>query len=139
MFYIENDDNERREILSSMRPEFSDAFFVFSERMAALAVREQSEDRITKGLVALIIEDFKFDFRDNLRRLAPLYRSSERIGINPSQVFLKAASYANNDVAKAIVQFPNRAPQDRSLEAMAFKEEDGPDGFRYVSTLGQPK
>src|SRR6266849_7563201 len=85
--YIRANDLERKEILSSIRAEFSDAFFVFSERMAALAVREQSGERIMKGLVALIIEDFKFDFRDNLRRLAPLYHSAEKIGVDPSPIF----------------------------------------------------
>jgi hypothetical protein len=138
-FYIQATHPERQEILSNMRPEFSDAFFAFSERMAALAVRQQARERIVNGLVALLIEDFRFDFRDTLRRLAPLYQSASKIGADPSLLFLEAASYGTNDVAKAIAEFPERPPNDRSLESMAYKEEqaDGSTGFRYISTLGQ--
>jgi hypothetical protein len=137
--YMRATEPEREETLSNMRADFSDAFFVFSERMAALAVRERSRERIVNGLVALLIEDFKFDFRDSLRRLAPLYHSALKIDADPSQLFLEASSYGHNDVARAISEFPNRAPHDRSLESMAYKEEqaDGSTGFRYISTLGE--
>jgi hypothetical protein len=53
------------------------------------------------------------------------------MGIDPESLFNEGAEYANNLVSEGLVEFPKRKPEDRSLEAMNYKEAYGPDGFRY--------
>ena len=64
---------ERREIIDAI-PSRAGAFLTcFAGRMATLGVREQSRQRLLEGLVALVMEDYKEDFRDNIIYLAQLY------------------------------------------------------------------
>lgn len=123
--------DERLQVISNFRPENSGFLFAFSERMAALGVRERSKQKLLEGLVALVIEDYKNDPRDNIICLAPLYHSATKIGVNPAALFAEAASYANSEAAGIIAHFPTRPAELRSLEAMAYKESYESDGFRY--------
>lgn len=123
--------DERLRMINNMQGENSGFLFAFGERMAALAVREHSGQRLLEGLVALVLEDYKFDPRDNIVCLAPLYHSAVKIGVDPVSLFTKATSYAKNEAADAIAHFPSRPPELRSLESMGYKESYGPDGFRY--------
>src|SRR5437870_5494242 len=77
--FIQGNSTERNAILDSIRPEYSDALFAFAERMAALGVREDARPRLVEGLLALLIEGAKFDLRENLRILAPLYHAGTKI------------------------------------------------------------
>lgn len=122
-----------------MKAKFNDShsftFIVFSERMAALAVRERSRDLLFNGLVALAFEDAKFDVRENILVMAPLYHSAVKIGVDPKPLFKVAAVYAiDEELNASILKFPNRAEADRSLEAMDYTESMAPDGFRYKRT-----
>ncbi len=109
--------------------------FIYSERIAALGVREQSYRRLLEGLVALLIGGGRFDLRENIRRLALLYHASVKIGIDPKDLFRDAASYERNSVAAEIVDFLDRTPEEGSLKAMGYKEGQAEDGFTYESNL----
>lgn len=103
-----------------------------SERLAALAVRERSPDILLKGLILLAFEDAKFDIRENILVMAPLYHSAIKIGANPRELFHSAATYATDEELKReLFGFPDRLEENRNLEAMEYKEIISPDGFRY--------
>lgn len=129
--FIQADSSGRALILSGIRDKHSGWLFAYGQRMAELAVREDSRERLFYGLLALIIEGFKSDYRDNMVIWAPLYHSATKIGIDPAALFSEAASYANNTVSEWILDFPKRSPENRSLKAMGFREASAPDGFRY--------
>lgn len=121
-----------REIVYSLASERNSyTLLAFAERMAALAVREKSRERLLDGLLSLIIENYNADWRDNVTKLAPLYHSAVKIGIDPQSLFTEAASYGNNEVAEVIRDFSQREPEDRSIEAFGYKETYESDGFRY--------
>ncbi len=123
--------NERQYFFEFAGEKFSWLLIVFAERMATLAVRKQSRDKVLEGLLALILEDYRVDPRDNLTRLAVLYDAATRIGVSPDEIFSEAARFANNSVAQSITEFPSRRPADRSLKAFFYKAVDGPNGFTY--------
>ncbi|HEY9284950.1 MAG TPA: hypothetical protein VIP46_15950 [Pyrinomonadaceae bacterium] len=124
-------EGERKHFFKHDDEDTSWLLITFAERSAALSVREKSRDRILDGLLALIIEDYKVDPRDNLTRLALLYDAATKSGASPEELFSEAASYANNAVARSLLDFPRRKPADRSLKAFYYKEVEGPDGFKY--------
>lgn len=125
---------EREQVISHMHEDYSDWLFAFSVRMAALAVREDSRQHLLEGLVALVLEDYRYDYRDNVVCLGPIYHSAVKIGIDPIKLFAEAASFANNRASDVIANFPSRPPEKRGLKAMGYKESSGPDGFRYEQT-----
>ncbi len=124
--------SEEREIMRSLTSERNSyTLLAFAERMAALGVREESRERLLDGLLALIIENYNADWRDNLTKLAPLYHSAVKIGVDPQGLFTEAASYGNNEVAEIVREFPRREPENRSIEAFGYREYYGEDRFRY--------
>ena len=123
---------ERTLISSKFGPDHTFVLLGFSERMAALAVREGSHDILFKGLVALAFEDAKFDVRENILVLAPLYHSAVKIGTEPTELFHRVATYATDEELRAaILNFPDRLEANRGLAAMGYIENMGPDGFLY--------
>jgi hypothetical protein len=127
--------DERQPFFQHYDEDTSWLLITFAERSAALAVRENSRDRVLDGLLSLIIEDYRVDPRDNLTRLAVLYDAVTRIGASPEELFSEAASYADTAVARSLIDFVRRKPADRSLKAFFYQAEEGPDGFSYKRSL----
>lgn len=113
---------------------YSSTFFFFSERMACLAIREKLEKHIFEGLIAHAIENGKFDWRENILVLSLLYHSAVKIGTDPTLLFNRAAAFAEGEIKKIIQNFPNRVPEDRSIEAMGYVESENEQGFCYKRT-----
>jgi hypothetical protein len=120
---------EREAVYGKVKDPF--LFLAFSRRMAILGVRERSERRLFEGLIAHAIEDFKSDARENLIELSLLYHSASRIGLDPAELFQRAAAFATPEAAKYILGFINRNPELRKIETMRFRETMTPEGFSY--------
>lgn len=69
--------------------------------------------------------------RDTIVRLAPLYHSATKIGIDAAALFLEAASFWGGRAGQIIAAFPLRNPEDRSLESMGYSESANEGGFIY--------
>jgi hypothetical protein len=105
----------------------------YSERMASLAVRTRDETRLVLGLVALGVDNWRFDLRDNLRVVSTFHDAASRIGISPETMFEKAAAVLPDRAATGLRKFLRRTAADRSIEAMDYTTEHAADGFRYKS------
>lgn len=103
----------------------------YSERMASLAVRTRDHKKIFLGLLALGVDGWKGDWRDNAEILCLHYDAAKRTGVIPGQIFEKAASFLPLKVATALRSFMQRDPADQSLEAMGYSAAIDGDGFRY--------
>lgn len=126
---------ERKRISDAVPLREGALLYCFAGRMATLGVREQSRQRLLEGLIALIIEGYKEDFRDNIIRLGPLYDAALKIGADPQVLFEEAAAYLSNAPARDIAEFPQREPEDKTLKAMGYKESSDADGFKYERTF----
>jgi len=104
----------------------------YSERMASLAVRNRDSEKIFFGLLALGVDGWRGDWRDNAEILCLHFDAAERIKVIPAQVFERAASFLSLKVATALRSFIQRSPEDRSLEAMGYAAAKDNDGFRYL-------
>ena len=122
---------QRGQLLSRLTREHSPTLLAFAERMASLAVREREPRRIFLGLLALVVESFASDYRENAMILSLHYDAAGRIGADPARLFEEAASYARPEVARALRRFLARSPEDQSIAAMGYQEGREPDGFRY--------
>jgi len=115
----------------------------FAVRMAALAVRERSPDRLRLGLEALALagEADVDDWRDAVRPLFPLRDAAWRIGVDARGEFIRAAQLARSRTAGLLARFVPRQAWLRFVERAALSAGIGPwkvvaapDGFRYVPT-----
>jgi predicted proteasome-type protease len=103
-------------------------YLTFSERMAVLAVRENSQARLWQALLAQVVEDFRWDYRENLMVLSVVYHSAKKIGADAKELFQRAADLAGARAADYLRAF---SLHPRSIRSMGYREVIAEDGFRY--------
>jgi hypothetical protein len=106
----------------------------YSERMASLAVRERNQYLVTLGLVALGVDGWRGDWRENALIVSLHYDAAERIGASPRAIFDSAARLLTEEPAQALRAFLGRSAHQKSLEAMGYAAGTDDDGFRYQRT-----
>jgi hypothetical protein len=125
---------DREEIVRMFRDESwgswscSNKLFAYAHRMATLAVREENPEHVFNGLLALVIEDYYSDWRDDLVTMSLLHHSAKKLNTNPRELFERAADVASVNTAKHIIRF-GRSPS--SIGVMGYEEVFSEDGFRY--------
>jgi hypothetical protein len=106
----------------------------YSGRMASLAVRTRDLEKISLGLLALGVDDWRFDWRDNITVLSLHYDAAQRLSVAAAPLFEKAAALLSPKMATAFASFLLRAPADKSIRAMGYVAESDDGGFRYLKT-----
>src|SRR5689334_17608737 len=92
----------------------------YSERMASLAVRRHAKDLILFGLLALSVDGWRAEWRDNLIILALHYDASKRIGVEPEVMFHETQALLPPAAGKELAAFLRRPEHNKSLEAMRY-------------------
>lgn len=129
--FIDAQPVERSRIASLFTDQHSFTFIAFAKRMASYAVRTGSKEKLFEGLAALVLDGGKFDSRENITVMAPLYDAALKIGVDPETLFTQAADLAPNEVSDVLRKFPNRPDESKSLICMQFVESEDEDGFIY--------
>jgi hypothetical protein len=103
----------------------------YSERMASFAVRTRDQQKIFLGLLALGIDGWNGDWRENVEILCLHYDAAVRIQVMPEQIFENVASILSLKASTAFSEFLRRSPEDKSLNSMGYSAGSDVDGFRY--------
>jgi hypothetical protein len=110
----------------------ADLLCAWSERVAALAVRLDSERPVVLGLVGLSLAD-EAAAGDALL-IAPLHRrSAEKLDVDADRLFDEAAGLSDLIGARWLRDARDSADQ---VEDSGYVEHDGDDGFRYLRAAG---
>ena len=131
--FLQGTSKQRQELVTRFNEGGYIVLLVFAERMSILSVREKSYDKLLAGLVALVMVDSRIDRRDMLMVLSLVYHSADKLGVEQKQLFHNVVQYSDDGVTKdLILRFPERDPKDKRIEAMGYREIDGPNGLIYV-------
>lgn len=103
----------------------------FAERMATSAVRHKDPNLIHLGLLALGLDGWKSDWRDNATILCLHYDAALRLSIDPEQVFRNAGCLLSDKVNRSFSEFLARTDEDKALDAMGYATGRDEGGFRY--------
>ena len=115
----------------------------FAVRMASLAVREQSGQRLRLGLLAFALagDSPDSDWRDVFSAFTPLEDAGLRIRVDVRDAYAEAARLADERTTRSVLAWasPPRSPWLRLLKRAkirlldrSWRASDSPDGFRYV-------
>jgi hypothetical protein len=129
--FLEVGPDERRALSCLFTDEHSFTLIAFAERMATYAVRTSSSERLLEGLAALVLDGGKFDSRENISVMAPLYDAARKLGVDAKAVFSQAADLLENEVSEVLRTFPDRPEESKSLASMHYVESEDKDGFLY--------
>jgi len=121
------------ELESKVDEEHELVFRAFAERMATLAVREQSGDPIEVGLVALSLGGLKGPTRESLIVLSLLIDAARRVGESPGHLLNRIAEPLGDDARTGVLNFLARTEEGQAIAAMGFVLGADNDGPRYVS------
>jgi hypothetical protein len=122
---------DREKIIDALALKQSAGLLTFAERMAILAVREGSVDRLKKAVLALVVEGFRWDERETILVLSLIAHSASKLGIEIGVLLDATKRVAPEPVARHIAQFLARTPEDRSISAMGYSEVMTAEGFGY--------
>ena len=86
------------------------------------------------GLLALGIDGWRGDWRDNAALLSLHYDAGQRIGADVNLLFKEAAALLSPKVANAFLSFLRRSSADKAIVAMGYVVGADADGFRYERT-----
>ena len=132
--WLKLDEASRNAALAQAAAEHLFTLLSYGERMACLAVRDGDEEHVFFGLLALGLDSWQFDWRENVIIVALLYDAAQRIGVPPERVFEKAAALLPEEPAEGLRSFLRRSPEDRSLKAFGYVTGADTGGFLYVRT-----
>jgi hypothetical protein len=100
---------------------------VWSERLAALAVRLDSSEPLVQGLVGLSLA--QGDGEHEALLIAPLHRrSAEKLGVDAARIFDQAAGRTDLAGARWLAELRD---SDEQPEDAGYIEDDDGEGFRY--------
>ena len=104
----------------------------YAERAASRAVRDMDPDRLTHGLVALVIAGLDHNSLEALLRMPLFEDASRRLGVEPSDLFEDVAGIVGHPGSVNLMVWLARRPEDRTLDSMGFSVGNDKSGFRYV-------
>ena len=135
--FSNGDEDTREAILGTMTLEGAQALAVYGERMASLAVHEDSSATLLRGLVAVGMAAAK-EYEKGLLLLLPLFDASARsLTIDPDALFRSAAEVLGEHAPGWLAGFPERSEPERSLSVMGYEERASDNGLLYARTTPQ--
>jgi hypothetical protein len=126
--------DERRAIEAKLDEVHAQFLEVYAERMASLAVRASRPAALDDALAALALAATRAYEKEVLAMVPLVYRSAERLGLDPRAAFAGGLAPIQPDVPKWLARFPERSPELRSIGAMGYTEQTHPNGLLYSRT-----
>jgi hypothetical protein len=115
------------------------AFHSFAHWRAVLSVRENDPSLISRGIVALAIENLRDDYRETLIVLSLLAHSAEKLQGSAEPLFDSSLALASPEFAKFVTGFLAGPPWRRGIGAMGYREAGEGKSFIYVQNTDRPR
>jgi hypothetical protein len=128
------DRGARQEIAHAITVTQQQTLLCYSERMAIRGVRERSTKWIRFGLLALGIDDWNLDRRENLLVLALHHDACARIDVSPADLFREAGALLGVNARRGLEDYLEREPADRSIAVMGYEAIGEGESFTYRRT-----
>lgn len=121
----------RRQLNCEVDYRISFVFFMYAGQLAEQSVRDQNQALLTRGLIALAVENDTFDWRDSLSVLAQLYHSAQKLLLDADELFRRTADISNQPFRDTLLAFVDRSTAAKSIKAFGLKESSPPAPFCY--------
>jgi hypothetical protein len=132
--FADGDAETRAAMLDSLTLDTARSLAVYGERMASLAVHEDTTAILLRGLVAVGMAAAR-EYHKELILLMPLFdRSAGKLTIDPDGLFAAAAEILGDAAPEWLSRFPERSEAERDLASMGYEERPSETGLLYTRT-----
>jgi hypothetical protein len=130
--FILSPDEIRSAIMQSVSSVAGNKLRGLSSLAAERAMNTRDDDWIRVGIVAHILEGFRFDPRENIRELVLIYHASKRIGVEFEDLCRALLRLAEGDAQFRLQEFCSRDSELNQLGCVGIKEIRIGDQIRFV-------
>lgn len=131
--FLEMSDQERHSFFEELTREDSGLLFGISRSAATASIVEGNSERLQWGLLALIMENQKHDYRETLMELTLLDHSAQKLQVELETVFDPFKAYASEATSDLFQSYFREGV--RQLGAMGYVEAKDKNGrFTYERT-----
>ena len=119
--YSTSNSEMREEIRQKISLSTRKNLLVASEKLAIEALIEKRVELLSFAMVCHAIEDFKWDSRENILRMAIVWHVCKKLKLDIKEVFKKSMEIASNEAVGHFTEFLNRDEYMKSPRAMGFE------------------
>jgi hypothetical protein len=131
-FYPMATDAERAEVRQILTyQQASDCLQAFVLRMATQGVHRADPGLIAAGIMALVVEDERSDYRETMMLLSVVINAAVRIGADLVALFDRAAEVATPEIAEALSSVLQQYLKDGNSSLMGHRAYQDPEGLTY--------
>ncbi|MCB9418673.1 MAG: hypothetical protein H6667_02635 [Ardenticatenaceae bacterium] len=126
---------EQRDLLLAALDKSQRALFgIFGHREVTLAAREESRERLRRGLVGLALAHHELDRGSLEAALAVPHHIARKLGVNTVDLFDETAVYFAGEMGNYLRGYGRRS--DVGLRKYGWREIKTPDGVKYKVSPG---
>lgn len=135
LLFEDSDQLGRNRVLASLTPDVSFIFFCYAGMTAVNAVRQHAPRLLEKGILALGLENLRFDARDTICALAQISHSAGVLCLSPESWYAAVIPILPQPFAEQLVEFLSRPPEMRELRRFGFVAQGSSSDFDYVPVV----
>lgn len=121
----------RHQITQAIPVEKGLAILERGTRLAILADRSANPRLLVDALVAHAIEGARWDYRENILRLALVTHVAKKLGVDDHPIFDEAAAVAEPTVADLLREFVGRPASMKTIRSSGLEEIQTSEGVDY--------
>ncbi len=130
--YLTLNSNDKSDVNKLVEGKTGLLLISFSGYFAAKAIDEKSPRWLERALTLHAIEGFRYDSRENIRRLVLIFHAGEKLGIDLNDLCIRLNDWWDNRVKEQMMAFFRRDRSLNSLEAVGMSEVIVNERTRFV-------
>lgn len=131
ILYLSADEDERAIIREALPERCRSLMIGYSDRMAILAERMEDRKYLLRSFAAHSIEDFRYDERENIVRLALTCHVASVMGEDSTRLLKHVSKLSSRRGSTAFDSFSQRPAELNTLKTMNILKKETPDGIDY--------
>jgi hypothetical protein len=129
------DAGQQAQFQANLHQDQRSLFGIYGHRAATLAVREQSPQKLLRGLIGAVISNYVVPEKRRVEvGLAVYHHCARKLELNAIDLFEDAAQYASAEFAPRFLAFGRRP--DVTLQEYGWRELNTPAGVKYTFSWG---
>ncbi len=109
-------------------------FGIFGHREATMGMREESRERLLRGLIGAALAHQALDRGSLAAAWAVPHHIARKMGVNTVDLFDEAATYMTGEIGERLREYGRRS--DVGLRQFGWREIKTPDGVKYKISPG---